>query len=630
MPREVKRVRRKRRVKSLAPSRSGLFTKRNALFVVTALIGFVFGYLSLAYAPRAYNSWREGRLLKHASALLEKNDFAGATQTAQQMLKLRPASLPAFQILADATEKQNRAETVAWRSQIARALPHNLDAQLNLASAALRFGQLDTARHALDNVPPRDRDKAAYHVVAGWLARAQGDEKAVEQHFAAALEREPANETYQFNLAVLRILSPDLERSAEARAALERLSKVPGFHAGALRALLSDAVAHNDLARADTLAQELQMTQQITFADYLLCLDFYRKLDEKKFSAVLEKIKPVAERNQRDLALLMDWMVRNGLASEVLEWSEKLPAETKTAPPAAISIAEAFAEVKNWSRLKRWTRSGSWGKDEYLRLAYQAYASRQAKQSAASAEFNSLWSSAERSAADNPDRVATLARLAMKWNLPSEAEHLWQRVIKNAPMRREALDALAGIYRANNDLRPLLQVAKQLHESSPGEVTLTANYARLALLIEPNTEEAQRLAKEAYEAAPADVNCAVTYAFALYGLGRTGEGIAVLSKLPHEQLLDPHSAVYAAVLLIDDNRAADAQEFIAAAKKGEIFPEEKKLLEEAVNKANAAAAAAAAAAATATSPAPAASPPPSPPPSPSSSPSETPAATPSP
>ena len=53
----------------------------------------------------------------------------------------------------------------------------------------------------------------------------------------------------------------------------------------------------DDLERADTLAQELQMSQQVTFSDYLLCLEFYRKLDEKKFSALLEKVKPVAARN---------------------------------------------------------------------------------------------------------------------------------------------------------------------------------------------------------------------------------------------------------------------------------------------------------------------------------------------
>ncbi len=85
-------------------------------------------------------------------------------------------------------------------------------------------------------------------------------------NFAAAVSQEPGNDLYQFNLAVLRIRSDSPEKSEESRKVLERLSKVPGFRTGALRALLGDAVQHNDLERADTLAQDLQMSQQVTFS----------------------------------------------------------------------------------------------------------------------------------------------------------------------------------------------------------------------------------------------------------------------------------------------------------------------------------------------------------------------------
>ena len=579
---QVRRVRRKRRHhRTSAP----IIKARVVIFVVSILGGLLFGLACLNYGPRAYYTWREARLQKHAAEMLQSGELDEATRAAHQMLQGRPQSVAAFHILAETTERQNRSETVAWRAQIARLLPHKLDAHLNLASAALRFGQLDIARRALDNVAPPDREKAAYHVVAGWLSRAQGNEKDVEQHFAAALAQEPANELYQYNLAALRIRSLEPKFYDEARATLERLSKVPAFRSGSLRALLGDAIARDDLERADSLAQDLQMTQQVTFADYLLCLDFYRKLDEKKFGAVLEKIKPVAARSAGDLAALMDWMNNNALAGEVLKWSEKLPPELATIPPPAIEVAEAFAEVKNWSRLKRWTRSGAWGDSEFLRLAYQAYSSRQTKQSGGDAEFDSLWRSAERSASEQPERELQLARLAIRWNLATEAEHLWQRVAKHPPLRREALDALYRIYRGTNDVRRLLQIAKQLHESSPREVGLMANYARLALLLEPNTEEAQRKAKEAYEAAPADPNCAVTYAFALYGLGRTGQGLEILRKLPPEQLTNPRFAVYAAVLFLDDNQVETAKEYIAAAREGPLHPEEKDLLEEALAKA---------------------------------------------
>ena len=581
MEKQVKRVRRKRHGIGRAPVLKG----RAAIYGGAFVLALVLGFLCLTYAPHAYTSWRESRLLKRATAQLEKQQLDKATLTAKQVLTIHPDSLPAFQILADATEKQNRAETVAWRAQIARSLPENLDAQLNLASAALRFGQLDTARRALESVSETDRDKAAYHVVAGWLARAQGNDADVEQHFAAAVKQEPGNDLYQFNFAVLQIRSPDPEKNTPARETLERLSKVTGFRTGSLRALLTDAVKRDELERADRFAQDLQMSQQVTFNDFLLCLDFYRKLDEKKLAAVLEKVKPVAARDPSEAASLMEWMNRNELTAEMLKWSEKLPAEVTNVPPPAIPIAEAFAETKNWSRLKRWTRSGAWGDFEYLRLAYQAYAVKQARQPSAETEFDSLWQSAERAAGENPERKANLARLAMKWNLPAEAKGVWKQVARHAPMRREALDALFKLARAANDLPELLEIAKQLHESSPRESLLTANYARLALLFSQNTEEAQQKAKEAYEAAPDDVTCTVSYAYALYTAGRTSEGLEAMQKLLPEQLEDSHVAAYMAVLLLNENRVEAAKEYVEDAQKGSLYPEEKKLLKDAIAKA---------------------------------------------
>ena len=385
----------------------------------------VLGVICFTYVSKVFSGWREQQLLKHAGALLQQHDYNGATREAQRALDLHPDSLPAFYILAEATEQQNRIDTVAWRAQIARLTPKKLDSQLNLASAALRFGELDTARKALNRVAPNDREKAEYHVVAGWLARAEGDTAGLLEHFAAAAKEEPGNDLYQFNLAALQIKLPEKESSGSARSVLARLAKVPEYRAGALRALLNDAVDRSDLTTADALAQDLQMSPQVTFGDYLLCLNFYRKLDEKKFLTLLDRVKPVAARNPADLAALMDWMNGNGMTPEVIKWTEKLPSELTTIPPPAISVAEAFTELKNWSRLKRWTRGGSWGQSDYLRLAYQAYAARQSRQAGADAEFNALWRSAEKAANDEPSRELTMARLATKWNLTIESEQLW-------------------------------------------------------------------------------------------------------------------------------------------------------------------------------------------------------------
>src|SRR5438270_9179915 len=512
MPEKIRRVRRQRRsrslpgVESFSNFRPHLSPVRLALYLAAAALALLLIVVVGTYGSKLYSGWHESRLLKRATAMLQKNDLAAANRLAREVLQRQRDSLPAFYILAEATEKQNSEETVSWRAQIARLEPDNIDSQLNLASAALRFGQIDVARKTLERVAPHAQELAAFHIVAGWLARAEGNLAEQEQQFDIAVNKDPKNDLYKFNLAALQIRSQDQEKSEQARANLEYLTQVQEFRTGALRALLSDAVDRNDIQAADRFAQQLQMSPQVGFGDYLLCLNFYRKLDAKKFDVLLEKVKPVAARNSGDLGLLMDWMNENGLASEVVKWMDKLPAATTAKPPAAIAIAAAFGEQKNWSRLRRWTRSESWGEDDYLRLAYQGFAARQSRQSSADAEFDTLWRAAIHAAAERPDREIRLARLASKWNLPIESEELWTKLSRIPPSRREALDALYKLYRTSNDVKKLYDVLQRLHEASPHEIGITCNLARLGLNIDQNTKQAQQLAKQAYDRAPDDVN----------------------------------------------------------------------------------------------------------------------------
>src|SRR5215211_3203319 len=400
---------------------TGRLTVAIAALAIASLLGAFF----VSYGSKLYENWREHRLLQQAATLMQQGNLNKAAQMVQELVRRHPDSLPALSILADTSEKQNLEEAVLWRERIARLLPNDPESQLNLASAALRFGKLDVAREALKRVSSRDRERAAFHVVAGWLARAEGNIAEQEEQFAAAVKQDPKNDLYQFNLAALQIASKDTEKSKNARETLERLTTAAPYRTGALRALLNDAVERNDRAAADGFARQLQISPEVTFGDYLLCLNFYRKLDEKKFRQVLEKVKPFAARNASDLASLIAWMDQNGLAGDVVKWVDKLPAARLNSPPASVAVADAFATVKNWSRLERWTRTGKWGDAEYLRLAYGAIAERHlhsGNSSNANSEFEMLWQSAAALSEDVPERELMLARLATKWQLANQAE----------------------------------------------------------------------------------------------------------------------------------------------------------------------------------------------------------------
>jgi hypothetical protein len=54
--------------------------------------------------------------------------------------------------------------------------------------------------------------------------------------------------------------------------------------------------------------------------------------------------------------------------------------------------------------------------------------------------------------------------------------------------------------------------------------------------------------------------------------------------LPPDQLQDPHAAVYVALALVEANELEGTKDYIAAAENEKLYPEEKKLLEEAKTK----------------------------------------------
>lgn len=570
--------------RSLNGTDSSVQGKRNRSQVTIAVAGLAIALSAAAFVigdgSKVYEKWRERGLLEKAATALKEGKFGKAAQMADEVVRRHPDSIAALSILADTAEKQNAEEAVTWRERIARLLPKDPESQLNLASAALRFGKLDTAREALNRVSAEARESATFHVVAGWLARAEGNFAEQEEQFAAAVKKEPKNDLYQFNLAALQIRSKQTEKSKNARDTLQRLTTVAPYRTGALRALLNDAVERNDPVAADNFAQQLQMSPEVTFGDYLLCLNFYRKLDEKKFRRLLEKVKPFAARDPSDLASLIDWMNENGLAGEVVKWIDKLPAMRVSSPPASISVADAYATVRNWSRLKHWTRTGHWGDADYVRLAYAAIAERHLRPGNTS-EFETTWRSAAGLAADNAERQVTLARLATKWQLPTQAEELWVRVEGNPTTRREALDNLRELYRAKDETTQLYAVLERLHESSPNEAPITADLARLGLNIGENVERSHQFAKEAYDRAPNDVNCALTYAYSLQLLGRNAEAVSIIESLPSEQLHEVHAAVYVALILAQGSGLGEAKDYVAAAENGKLYPEEKNILQEA-------------------------------------------------
>src|SRR5436190_6684299 len=100
MPERIKRVRRKRRSRSLpgvetlsdfrlhlSPARFGIYLGIAALAI---LLIVAFG----TYGSKLYTNWNESHLLKRASAALQEKNFRAADRYARQVLDRHRDSLP--------------------------------------------------------------------------------------------------------------------------------------------------------------------------------------------------------------------------------------------------------------------------------------------------------------------------------------------------------------------------------------------------------------------------------------------------------------------------------------------------------------------------------------------------------
>src|SRR5437870_1469603 len=104
MPEKLKRLRRRRKIRSFANlgDLSQKFAPRQlAVLVAAIVIGSAVCLIALNYGTKAYHNWRESRLIKRAGEMLAHDDFDDATRLAQEALDLNRDSLPAFQILAE-------------------------------------------------------------------------------------------------------------------------------------------------------------------------------------------------------------------------------------------------------------------------------------------------------------------------------------------------------------------------------------------------------------------------------------------------------------------------------------------------------------------------------------------------
>ena len=484
--------------------------------------------------------------------------------------------------MAETAEVAGRAEALSWRQRVAALEPNVHGNKIAHAETALRFGQIDHARKLLDAIAPAARASVKYHQLAGALAVAEKQLAAAETEFAAALQLEPNNQQLLLNLATVRLTSPDAATNEKARSDLMRLCEQPAVRLESLRALTSDALAHQSQASGEKWAAELKSEKNATFSDLLLYVEATHGTDAAK--TCLLEVQSRAGQSPATAAPLITWMNRHAMAQAALTWGLSLPPKILEAQPVPLAIAESYSFLRNWKGLAAWIEGKDWGEHECFRLAVQSHASRHLNiVDRPSMESETAWRAALKSTKSRPDRLAAIAQLAEGWGYNAEAEEAWWMLANGNENAREALGALQRLYKSKQDSHGLLRVAKRALELNPADLVAANNCASLGLLLSGDSSS-RRLAGKLHRENPANAIFRTTYAFALLTEGKTGDALKAMESLNEAQLRNPVVAAYYFVMLVESGNMERAHIFLSAANKATLLPEEQRLLTAATRK----------------------------------------------
>ncbi|MBI5387093.1 MAG: hypothetical protein HZA90_20680 [Verrucomicrobia bacterium] len=535
--------------------------------------------VALSVGLNHYQRHQEGRFAAQALRFLQKRDYSGANRAARVALQMNPTNQLANQVLADLADVTDSPFALWWRERTLHGAP-TTENRLRLAATALRceHDPFPTAQNALRGIDAQGRATADYHRVAADLALALNQLDDAKQHYQEALKLAPGNVHYEMSLAVVGLQSRDLQTVSDSRRVLERLTTNTQVALMALRSLAAESVRQGDFGRARQLSQRVLKDTNSAFHDRIFHLTVLDRLKSDELGSSLQDLTASTAGHPGDMVQLLAWMSQHGRATEALAWLEALPREVRSHHLILRATADCYAVAKDWERLERFLLNSEWGNFEFMRAALL---SRALKNLQKSAESEAAWKSAVQKAAARIEWMSMLVQTAESWGWLPEAESLLLSVSRQFPEEDWPLHKLYRIYVREGNARGLRTVYATFLNQHPADALTKNNLALVSMLLKSDLALAHQLARDASQARPANPDFLATYAYSLHLQGRTREAVAVLQKLPPNDLKVPSVAVYYGLLLAADGEQEKAREFLAQADQVWLLPEEKHLVAEA-------------------------------------------------
>ena len=547
------------------------------LWVAVALliIGIFFG----DRLKRRYDRWDARRSVERAKVFFEKHDYKHAMLDARRALEVLPGDVDATRVFAKSVEAVGAPGAVQWRNRLDSIVPGDVENVLAWAKDAVQEGDLSTADRVLKTLKPADRNNALYHDLAAAIAMGNREIAVAESHWVEAVRLDPKEDRYRLSLAAVRLESRVPGIRASSLAALNELIGKTPRNIGALRALIADAMRHEEYARAKELADTLAAEPAALFSDKLIRLSVFRSLKEVEATSYLTELRDAVISKPVDLAQLLVWMNSHNLAIMVAEWVPALPQEIASKPPVCVVIAESRMKASEWSKLRATIEKGNWQEVDYMRRAFLARTlERLGEPEAGAAE----WKEALAAALSSPDallRLQGLAKAATEWGWKERKEEVLWKMSGYYGCPRWAYDAIWAGALQRGDSAQLQTLSGIMAKVNSKDFGLRNNYIFLSLLTRTEEGNPQQAAEALYKEHPENAIVASTYALALYQKGRPEEAVTIMSALKPEELRDPQVAIYYGIFLTAAGFTAKAEEYLRLGAGWPLLPEEKALLE---------------------------------------------------
>lgn len=530
------------------------------------LLLVVGGLLALVVATGAWLYAREAerRNLARARALLEQGELRSAQLLLEQAVQVKPGSITAQVALAEFMDEVGAPYAIE-RWQVVLQLAPGDAHQHRLAASALRHGELELARGALEAVTEAGRGTLEYHRLRAGLALARGDRRGATPHLESMVRLDPQNPRRRHALASHRLwLDEELETS---RRELEELAR-----AGDLRVR----------ATLDLILDAPRRWPQSSDPEALLAARLFddgravqlRATGRGGRSRLLAHVKALPLPEPADGAVLIAWLLRQDRAREAREWLELFSAREQSHPALAAPGAELGARLRDWPLLERCLRRGAWGvvSANLLRDAFSVHEQ-------APGGNRLRWQQLLEHPEISRGGLHVLWRLAELWGWRQDADRTLGATLRRFPKERWALEASRRSCLQRGSIDELLRLLADWEQRGGAPDEIRAERWLIPLLVGRDDAAILAGAVRFAEESGAHPGSRAVRALLLRREGRSGAALDLL-----ERGRDPAEAVpmrwwlVYGVLLADAGRLVEAKVALGRVG-GPLLPGEQALVD---------------------------------------------------